>query len=471
MKTATLLLLISALLGATTRAATVSFSGIPSTNVVNASDLLLLDSHLGGTNYSTRTLTVSNLSSVIISSNNWQNVGTTNSSLAGVASAGGFSLSGNSLTTWPWINVGSGIIAPLGMTNTDFSDTVIAIFPDGTTTAYTPHWDQTGLNADAYSFAANATNTDYHVNPAALISQFTAFDTNFDAIVGQPNGWAAGIWGFINITRYGTQSPLDLSSVFPPKTDMGMLASSASGGDNASGLWAGANGLATNGFGVVGYSGAHQGYAVGVSGLAPSGGTNSIGGLFAVFTNTKTVVPNTSAALVADSMDSGLPILIGRTNNGNQVFQVANSGAVSSVSSYTSGAPSGGTAAAWKLGSYRTNYVEAEVGGSAINLSLMVTPLAVSYATSVNVNFAANKLLTTILAGNETLTASNQSDGRSIDYEFYNGQSTNVNVVLPSTWRIQSGAVTNILAPNASATLSMRYYAFITNTVALWASE
>lgn len=121
MKTATLLLLISALLSVTTRAATVSFSDIPSTNVVNASDLLLLDSHLGGTNYSTRTLTVSNLSSVIMSSNNWQNVGPSDSSLAGVASAGGIIVS-NAAFGLRFYNDTNGVMTIPSEGDTEFGD-------------------------------------------------------------------------------------------------------------------------------------------------------------------------------------------------------------------------------------------------------------------------------------------------------------------------------------------------------------
>lgn len=103
--------------------------------------------------------------------------------------------------------------------------------------------------------------------------------------------------------------------------------------------------------------------------------------------------------------------------------------------------------------------------------NFLTIPLAVSYSSSVTVDFAGAGDLTTILAGDETISASNQSNGKGITYTFFNGAATNCNVILPSTWRIQSGAVTNILAPAKSATLSMKYFSFITNTVALWVSE
>jgi hypothetical protein len=109
--------------------------------------------------------------------------------------------------------------------------------------------------------------------------------------------------------------------------------------------------------------------------------------------------------------------------------------------------------------------------GSVAAKSFLTTPQTIAYASTVTVDFASYGSLATILAGSTTLSDSNQTNGFAVDYEFYNGAATNCNVILPSTWRIQSGAVTNILAPNASATLSMRYYSLITNTVALWASE
>lgn len=46
-------------------AATVSFSGITSTNAVKTNDLLLVDSALGGTNYVTRTATIATLQSAL----------------------------------------------------------------------------------------------------------------------------------------------------------------------------------------------------------------------------------------------------------------------------------------------------------------------------------------------------------------------------------------------------------------------
>lgn len=63
-------------------AGTIAFSGIPSTNTVNSDDLLLLDSHLGGTNYATRTITVS----LLPAAGNWVYPNSTNATLAGVAS-------------------------------------------------------------------------------------------------------------------------------------------------------------------------------------------------------------------------------------------------------------------------------------------------------------------------------------------------------------------------------------------------
>src|SRR5690348_3904213 len=97
-----LLLLLTTALALQAHAATIAFKDIPSTNVVNSTDQLLLNSNLGGGNYATRTITVSALPG---GTANWTASGTTNSTLVGVASAYGFSLGGSTQTAWIWTNL------------------------------------------------------------------------------------------------------------------------------------------------------------------------------------------------------------------------------------------------------------------------------------------------------------------------------------------------------------------------------
>ncbi len=122
-----------------------------------------------------------------------------------------------------------------------------------------------------------------------------------------------------------------------------------------------------------------------------------------------------------------------------------------------------------------TGAIEELTVGNGLNLSSGVLsatiPTSAAYASTITDDFSTAGDFTTLLTGSTTIAASNQSNGRGVVHEFFNSASTNVNIILPSTWAIQVGAVTNILAPLKSATLSMKYYSFITNTVALWSSE
>lgn len=337
MKTATLLLLISTLLGVTARAATVSFSGIPSTNVVNASDLLLLDSHLGGTNYSTRTLTVSNLSSVIMSSNNWQNVGTTNSSLAGVASAGGFKLGSITVTNWDLIiTATNGFVAPAGGSTNTYE---VSILPNST-------------NADQLIWIKPLASVDEG------IGSLYVSDTD-------PIGWHASILGF----NYGES--------------LIVAGEGGTGTDSSSGQviqLSGGNGVSGGGWGQVTLGGTLENPTI----TATNSKTLNLQGL--AFADNDEIMPSVEInGLIEGSPNAahGFPSSLNLRTVGTDAFanpttrlHIAPDGDVSIVtgkltvsSSYTSGAPSGGTASAWKLGSYRTNYVEAEVGGSAVQLA------------------------------------------------------------------------------------------------------
>ena len=94
-----------------------------------------------------------------------------------------------------------------------------------------------------------------------------------------------------------------------------------------------------------------------------------------------TSAPNlVSAALVADNGTSSNPIFLAR-DNASTVFTIANGGAVATTSSIETGAPTGGTAAAWKFGSRvaatttldTTQYIEVDIGGTLYKLAVVTS--------------------------------------------------------------------------------------------------
>lgn len=143
--------------------------------------------------------------------------------------------------------------------------------------------------------------------------------------------------GYNFVSRTNTL-PLFQLAIFEdhPRADWGAVFDYYGTSDYGGGLSGGGTGT-KNTVGVFGWAADYTGYGVGIAGMARTGGTNTIGGYFTTAVSSSPV-PNKSAVVVLDSIESNLPLLIACTNNGTQVFQIAASGLTSANAGFSSSA-------------------------------------------------------------------------------------------------------------------------------------
>lgn len=107
--------------------------------------------------------------------------------------------------------------------------------------------------------------------------------------------------------------------------------------------------------------------------------------------------------------------------------------------------------------------------GSSTNTLLSLTP-----ASPQSIAFSVTNGITQwlVATGTVTITSASLSAGAAFTLNIDNNQATNINVILPTGWRLISGARTNILAASSIGILSgFSRSSADTNVVALWASE
>lgn len=382
------LALLLATLAPPARAATISFSDIPSTNVVNASDLLLLDSHLGGTNYATRTITVSSLPP----GGNWTYPNSTNATLAGVATMGTAYID-NALFPTP-----DGFFTSLQLESPDTTNWTITASLRALTN--TPNYFAGGFTDTngTFSFNQNLTTTylsfpptnvirvdngDFSVSGNATIAGVAsagAVVVNGNGVVTPTNtDFPAAFWMNLHDTSgNGFVMTIDSSTNFgyvSVLSDGHIQMATATAPDDSAGIfydlyddyfeWSTADTslarLYTTGEMVLGSSG-----------IGPWG-SNKLG-----------INTNATATLEVTSYTPNVDYQKWTDSDGTLAARVTSNKVLYASSGFLSGAPSGGTAAAWKLGSLKTcsavtivvtNYIELEVGGvtNAIPI-LRITP-------------------------------------------------------------------------------------------------
>lgn len=123
--------------------------------------------------------------------------------------------------------------------------------------------------------------------------------------------------------------------------------------------------------------------------------------------------------------------------------------AITTAGTFTSGSPSGGTSAAWKFGSYQTNYVEAEVGGTPARLLTVDTNGNVTISGTATIgtgaftDFTATHLTVTDITDTNKLIATSPTSTA-----LTNGYAA----ALTNTWGIFTGDITKVV--DGTATLA-----------------
>ncbi len=334
-----------------TSAATISFSDIPSTNVVNSSDLLLIDSHLGGSSYATRTITVSSLPAS--GGANWVASGLTDSTLVGALSAS-FGTITNVLSVGDGAATASDLFAPPGfyMSSTTFVS--------GDTAPYiATNMFAVILSASGWYYGAGATNGGIQMIADMNVANFNA------------GGYPIGVYNFFAENSDPSTNRIDM------KHPAFFFNCNHKAGD--------------------GYKSGEPTFAVTtdwrpyqfVVATATEVGQNSYGN---VGINTQDPADIQASHSLNATLDifhwasaTNNAFLIEEPTNRVALASINGAGAMALASSLTAtggvatGSPSGGTAAAWKLGSWKTNavtiiatnYVEVEVGGVLRKLAVV----------------------------------------------------------------------------------------------------
>lgn len=149
-----------------------------------------------------------------------------------------------------------------------------------------------------------------------------------------PNNTYAGLFSN-NAASSDTHNPITNPTVFGAATGMAGFAHGATAGNHV-GSWGYADTGTTNNIGALGYgwtTTGMTGFAYGTIGVATAAGGNAgpgIGGYFAVSNGGGTITGAGSAALIADNVDTTMPILLAR-KNGTNVFSVLDSGLLTRV--------------------------------------------------------------------------------------------------------------------------------------------
>lgn len=189
-----------------------------------------------------------------------------------------------------------------------------------------------------------ATNAaiDYQITSAGS-SSFSQVAVNHNLLVGYTGSSSTSAGNYINAAAGTGTGTITGSRNFGIQAQ----ATSTTTGTNIGLFASGTNG--DKSIGVVGRAVTAKNSAtnIGVFGAALNTGTTPIqvGGYFAL-TNAEPTF--TSAALIADNGGTTSPIFVAR-DNGTAVFTIADGGAITTTSSITTAAPTGG-AGAWKLG-------------------------------------------------------------------------------------------------------------------------
>lgn len=300
MKTATLFCLISLVALPAWAAAPINFKNIASTNVVKTNDLLLIDSDLGGGSYATRAIPIALLPS------GGDTIWTNNLGIIQQLSPLPVSILAGSATTLdiqtqygctPLLSLGGGVL-----NDTNYTIVGIVATQSGTIGGIGL---QINLNPDTNS-PPNITSGPMDgiavYNDVPVVTSGTNFDLSFPegtiGVLGNggpqsgtlTNGLAVGVYGYANGS---------------PKIDIGIAGYSASAFPNQS---------------VVGVAG---------SGLSAVAGT-----VTGAYFETRNATGNPSlesATLLLDNTTTGVPLIVGRTNNGTTVFQVLANGSITNA--------------------------------------------------------------------------------------------------------------------------------------------
>lgn len=261
-------------------AATVSFSNIPSTNTVNVTDLMLIDSTLGGTNYATRTVTATNFltqlrvaptfanwtnAAGIFTGNttkavsgagslvtlptdttaNWTASGTTNSTLIGAATVGS-SFSTNGFSGGGWYNVKDPRFGAIG---------------DGTND------DTAAIQAAIDAPGGNGAITYFPPGKYKITSQLTL--RNQTALVGAGNSYRYGYsssTNYVSLIDASTVTDLfaimSINGIAPRIEQLGLKGPTGAGASGKYGVYLGGTmGATFRNFYVCGF-----GYGIGLAG-------------------------------------------------------------------------------------------------------------------------------------------------------------------------------------------------------------
>lgn len=273
------------------------------------------------------------------SGGNWTASGVTNSSLPGILRANGgiftnsLTLNGVTITNWPsgssgpWTLSGNTIssVVPTndvllrgGLTITNIAKTSGLTFDLSLPAAAYGTLSNTSAGAYYIDTTNSLHGLDIQVTGRAAVNALIGISSSVGGGSGsiQPNfhstalqGEAASSWTEYNI---GAKGYADQN--YDGQITIGSL-------------------------GIADWSGgANYGNMIGVWGLITSVGSDPTG---------HNPIPS---AVLADNADSSIPLYTGRHNESDVVFRVASSGAITTADSLTTGAPTGGTAAEWKVG-------------------------------------------------------------------------------------------------------------------------
>jgi hypothetical protein len=148
----------------------------------------------------------------------------------------------------------------------------------------------------------------------------------------------------------------------------------------------------------------------------------------------------------------------------NDTFQISAQTGVAATLQFLSG----GGVDNWSL--IINNHSNLLTGLSFVGRNFLVTPVSVTYAATVALNFNAAGNQWIVLGGDITITSLNLAAGRAITVRFDAGAADRA-IVLPA-WHFLAGAQNMTLGANKSGILSVvAYDGTDANCIATWASE